>query len=211
MIIGGVAVPLCDDRGHLVSGRRSYRLWAPRHNITLMPCGEPTAPVPIGHRGEGGIELHVEFECFAGTVSAAPAVGAWDAVNALAPAVTGGPEAPPPRVVFPSPVASFYLPDAIEGDVSIGALPPAFRRYNRFALIAAADPVVERYSNSAASVRRDKHPQLGKTGWMEKMGKSSASKWRRRWFVLSSTEGTLAYYRSNRESVSVAVCGCVCV
>ena len=216
-MLAGVAVPLCDYRGHVVQGRHVYRLWTNRHDVALLPPGEPLHPAVVGHGGDGSVELHVEFDAYTGTVSSGPSAAMWELAESSLPltwdvmhSLTSR------RVVLPSPLSNFYLADAATEPLVLSALPPEWRRFNRYALIAAADPVVARFSSQHSVLKKDKHPQLGKTGWMEKIGKSSASKWRRRWFVLNSSEGTLSYYQSNRDSeprgvidlqgVTVAVC-----
>lgn len=43
-------------------------------------------------------------------------------------------------------------------------------------------------------------PPVEKVGWMYKLGKSKLTVWRRRWFVLRESTGTLAYYHSNLDT-----------
>jgi PH domain len=197
VVLAAIAVPLCNDRGHLISGRHCYRLWTNRHDVMLMPPSPPLQPVHVGHTGDGGVELHVEFESFAGTVAASPSPALWELAESVST-----PDAPRSRITLPPPVSGFLLADAITSDfVSLKSLGPEWRRFNRHALITACDPVLERIATkSPAAVKKDKHPQLDRNGYMEKLGKSSASKWRRRWFVLNSSDGTLSYFVSDRDT-----------
>ena len=98
--LASVAIPFCDERGHVVSGKHVLRLWTNRHDVVTMPPGQPCTPVPVGAQGDGGVELHVEFDSFAGTVATAVPPSLWSlstavaqggsAGVAVAPAVMGG-------------------------------------------------------------------------------------------------------------------------
>ena len=77
MTLASVAVPFCDERGHVLSGKRVLRLWTNRHDVMTMPPGEASNPVSVGRSGDGGVELHVEFDSFAGSVATAPLPSLW--------------------------------------------------------------------------------------------------------------------------------------
>jgi hypothetical protein len=88
--LASVAVPFCDDRGHVVSGKHVLRLWTNRHDVLTMPPGQPPTPVPVGAPGDGGVELHVEFDSFAGTVAASVPPSMWSLASAMAQGSAAG-------------------------------------------------------------------------------------------------------------------------
>ena len=90
MTLASVAIPFCDERGHVVSGRHVLRLWTNRHDVITMPPGQVDNPVLVGRSGDGGVELHVEFDSFSGTIATAPQPCLWSLSTAVANASGSG-------------------------------------------------------------------------------------------------------------------------